>query len=488
MLDIKDALRQVPLFTEIPEAKLDWLCEQGTEVWRQAGEIHRAEGDPADHVFVLLEGEVRITQKVGEQEIVLATYEPQTLFGELPVLMGQEYFWASGRAVTQCHIFELPKDAFWQLLAACSCVTKVILRTMALRMQDFQNLSQQREKLAALGTLAAGLAHEMNNPAAAVIRGATNLQDIFEELPCMALKLNQQQMTKAQLEFLADLQCDVTKRATLAPRLDPLTQSDKEEEVTDWLDAHDVSDGWKLAPTLVQAGLDTQWLETVAKNVSADSLSDVLTWITTTLTGVGVLSEIEQGSARISHLVKAIKDYSYMDQAPLQEIDVHEGLESTLTILSHKLKKGIVVRREYDLNLPRITAYGSELNQVWTNLIDNAIAALGLVARDWGLKTGNTQSLIPTILIRTKHEHDRVLVEIADNGSGIPPEIQHRIFEPFFTTKGVGEGTGLGLDMTYRIVAKHYGNISLTSTPGDTRFLVRLPIAANNKLIEREIA
>jgi signal transduction histidine kinase len=460
MLDI-ETLRQVPLFAQLPETQLQWLVEQGKEVWREPGEIHRAQGDPAEHVFVLLEGQVRVYQKVGEQEVVLATYEPLDLFGELPLLTGEEYFWASGRAVTRSRVFELPNDAFWRLLSTCSCVTTAILRTMAQRMQDVQTLFQQREKLAALGTLAAGLAHEMNNPAAAVTRGARNLEEVFQELPCLALKLNQQPLTPAQFGFIADLQQEVTQ-ALNQTDLDPLTQSDREDKVAQWLEARHVSDSWKLAPTLVAAGLDTQWLDRVVEHIDPDSLSPVLGFLTASLTGVGLLNEIEQSSSRISQLVKAIKDYSYMDQAPLQEVDVHEGLESTLTILSHKLKQGVVVTREYDESLPRISAYGSELNQVWTNLIDNAIAAMEGKGQLW---------------VRTWREYDHLLVEIADNGSGIPPEIQSRIFEPFFTTKGVGEGTGLGLDMTYRIVvSKHKGNICFTSKPGDTRFQVRLPI------------
>jgi signal transduction histidine kinase len=223
-----------------------------------------------------------------------------------------------------------------------------------------------------------------------------------------------------------------------------------------------VADGWELAATFVEAGLDTEWLNTFVDPLAAHSLNDILTWLKTTLTGVELLSEIEQSTKRISELVKAIKDYSYMDQTPLQEVDVHEGLESTLTILNHKLKRGVVVTRDYERSLPYIRAYGSELNQVWTNLIDNAIDAMG----------GQGQ-----ICIRTLQENNCVLVEIIDNGPGIPLDIQPRIFEPFFTTKGVGIGTGLGLDISYRIVVgMHHGDISFFSKPGDTHFLVRLPI------------
>ncbi len=251
-------------------------------------------------------------------------------------------------------------------------------------------------------------------------------------------------------------------RVKTAASLDPLTQSEHEDEVIDWLEACGISDGWKLAPTLVGVGLDTQWLDTVVDQLPVSLLGDVLVWLEMTLTGVGLVSEIKQGATRISNLVSAIKEYSYMDQAPLQEIDVHEGLENTLTILGHKLKPGVVVIREYDTRLPRIDAYGSQLNQVWTNLIDNAIDAMEGQGQIW---------------LRTAREEARIVVEIADNGPGIVPEIQARMFEPFFTTKDIGKGTGLGLDIVRRIVVgQHKGSIHVSSQPGNTRFQVRLPI------------
>jgi signal transduction histidine kinase len=379
MLDI-ETLRQVPLFTKLPDEQLQWLVEQGTEVWLQPGEFHRKEGDPAEHVFVMLEGEVRVTEKVGNQELVLATYGPKTLFGELPVLMGTPYYWASGRALVPCHIFELRKDAFWQMLGKIPTVATTILRTMAERVQELQSMSQQREKLIELGTLAAGLAHKLDHSVAVVCQDAQHLDKIFQRLPSFTLQLDQQSVTGGQ-DFL---------------------------------------------------------------------------------TGIELLEEIEQSAVHISELVSAIKEYSYMDQAPLQEVDVHEGLESTLTILEYKLKEGVVITREYDYTLPRISAYGSELNQVWTNLIDNAIDAIHGQGKIW---------------LRTWRQDGQVLVEIADNGTGIPPEIQPRIFEPFFTTKGVGQGTGLGLVTSYRtVVGKHHGDIHVFSQPGETRFQVRLPI------------
>lgn len=510
MLDI-DTLRQVPIFAKLPDERLQWLLEQGTEVWLQPGQIHRHQGDPAEHVFVLLEGQVRIVQQVGNEEIVLAIYEPKTLYGELPVLMGQPHFWASGRAITHCHVFELGKEAFWQMLSSCTCVMTCILRTMAERLQALQSLTQHRERLVALGTLAAGLAHELNNPASAARRAAGQLRETFQTLPPLMLRLNQQPLTYSQKTFFESLQREAVAHFTHPSPLDPLTQSDREDEVTSWLEAQGVTDGWKLAPTLVRAGLYTERLETVLAQ-SLHSLSDVLAWLEATLSGKDLVEEIEQSTGRISQLVQAVKDYSYMDQAPLQEMDVHEGLESTLIILGHKLKRrGVSVIREYDRNLPCIYAYGSELNQVWTNLIDNAIAAL-TESDDWQLhkldtafadvsrsvqanQSTNVQTLKatrrdglaatqprqyapinPTIWIRTSYEKDYVLVEIADNGPGISPDDQARIFEPFFTTKEVGEGTGLGLHIVYRIiVGKHQGDICVISQPGDTRFQIRLP-------------
>ncbi len=259
------------------------------------------------------------------------------------------------------------------------------------------------------------------------------------------------------------MQHEAEVRSKSVSRLDPLTQSDREDELADWLEDRGVDNGWKLAPTLVAAGLDAEYLQKMVKeDVSADTLSSILVWLETTLSTAGLVQQVEQSTDRISRLVKAVKEYSYMDQAPLQTIDVHEGLENTLTILSYKLKqKSVVVNREYDRQLPHLEVFGSELNQLWTNLIDNAIDAVDNAGQIW---------------LRTWLESDRLHVEIADNGSGIPPEIQGRIFEPFFTTKEVGRGTGIGLVTSYRIVVRHNGDIRVFSQLGDTRFQVRLPL------------
>ena len=386
------------------------------------------------------------------------------MFGELPTLLGDTHFWATGRAVTRCHIFEFSNQVFWELMTSCSCVMTTILRTMAERLQEVQSISQQREKLASLGTLAAGLAHELNNPASASSRAVGQLRQTVQILQPLTVKLNQEQMTSAQKGFLANLQQSALVRAKTAIKLDALTQSDREEELTGWLDTHQIINAWKLAPTLVTAACDIDWLENVHSHVGA-SLGDVLTWMEMTLQEFELLEELEHSTTRISTLVQAVKDYSYMDQAPIQDLDIHQGLESTLVMLGYKLKQAnVVVNREYDCDIPRLSAYGSELNQVWTHLIDNAIDALGKVKN-------------PTIWIRTSCESDFLLVEIADNGVGILPSVLDHIFEPFFTTKGVGQGTGLGLHIAYRIVVgEHQGDIRVYSQSGDTKLQVLLPL------------
>lgn len=338
---------------------------------------------------------------------------------------------------------------------------KVKRQAAQLKMQELQMLSQQHEKLIALGKLAAGLAHELNNPASAARRAAGHLCYKIQVFQALSLKCIEQHLTPTQLERLLELKRDAIE---YVKHLDSLAQIDLEDELMDWLESHGVADGWRLAPTLVAGGIDTVALKAISEQVATDALNDVLTWLEATLTVTSVVNVLEQSTDRIFEIVKAVKAYSYMDQAPLQYLDLHEGLDNTLTILGYKLKsRSVTVIREYEQNLPSIQAYGSALNQVWTNLIDNAIDAVG--------KGG-------TVWVRTSTEKDYVTVEIADNGPGIPPEIQSRIFEPFFTTKEVGAGTGLGLEIAYRIVVgQHNGDIRCFSKPGDTRFQVRLPCA-----------
>jgi len=460
MTDIKEALHQVPLFAHLPDDQLQCLSELGTEIWLQPGTQIAKQGDPPDGFYIILEGKTEWTRTVEGQSAHAVTLGAGDVFAELILLLDEPYP-TSGRALTPVHLYKLTPTAFWQMLEICPKVWRHILKISAQRSQIHEAVTQQQAKLISLGTLSAGLAHELNNPAAAVKRGVQNLEEILQKLPTLALKLHQQQLSGEKIAFLDNLYQQATTTAKSCSHLDPIRRSEAEDEVSDWLEDHDVAESWKLAPTLVAAGIDSKRLEEIVTQIEPECLGDVLRWLEATITGVGLVGEIKLSTARISDLIKAMKDYSYMDRAPLQEVDIHEGIESTLTILKHKWKGGITVHREYG-NLPRISAYGSLLNQVWTNLIDNAIDATGGKGQIW---------------IRTAQEGDRILVEIADDGVGIDPEIQPRIFEQFFTTKAVGQGTGLGLDIARRIiVGQHKGDIRFDSQPGDTRFQVRLPV------------
>jgi signal transduction histidine kinase len=317
----------------------------------------------------------------------------------------------------------------------------------------------QTEKLAALGKLSAGLAHELNNPAAAAQRTAGTLREAFQTFRDAAARLNSHELSAAQRGAIPALETELAQRAS-AP-LDSLERSDCEGLVTAGLERRGVERAWELAPILVNAGCDVKWLDGVAEQFPQEALTDLLARIAGSVVIGGLLEEIEHSTNRITELVRAVKEYTYMDQGPEQEVDIHHALENTLIMLRYRLKHGVEVKLDFDRNLPRVYAHGSELNQVWTNLIDNAIDAMN----------GKGE-----LRLRTARELERVLVEIADNGPGIPSEILDHIFEPFFTTKGVGNGIGLGLDTARRIVSEHGGEISVDSTPGSTCFQVRLPI------------
>jgi signal transduction histidine kinase len=327
------------------------------------------------------------------------------------------------------------------------------------RVRNVTREEQQREKLAALGKLSAGLAHELNNPSAAARRSAAALRDCLQRLRIAGRGST---LGPEDCGLLAQREEEIRCALKPAEYKDEFARVEREEAIQSWLEGRGVADAWKLAPLLADANLTDAQLENFA-GAAGTSLGPELTRFGTLLEMERIADELEHSTARISDLIKAIKEYSYMDQAPLQEVDIKNSLETTLTIMHHKLKRGIVVKREYAADLPKVMAYGSELNQVWTNLIDNATDAMKEKGK---------------LLVRAVRENDYVLVEIADDGPGIPPEVQSRIFEPFFTTKGVGEGTGLGLDVVHRIVRKMRGLITVKSVPGNTRFQVRIPIQA----------
>src|SRR2546426_526514 len=449
-------VRSSPLFAGITEDQL--RCLDGGEVIQApVGTVLASEGERTGFFHVLLEGEVRATRVYDRQSILLGVNKTGNYLGETMLLLDIPWL-ATLRVSKPARLFRLNEESFFRMLITCQSVGREIFRSAANRMRDLEGYSQQREKLVSLGTMAAGLAHELNNPAAAARRAAAHLQQTTDKVQSFLCDLSHALEAEHWQHLLAAAQEASGRKA---PEIDHLARSDHAESVAGWLDSHGVAGAWDLAPTLVNAGLDMPWLENLAARIPPASHPDALGWLEARLNLKALIKEVEQSTGRIAELVKAVKSYSYMDQSPMQEVDIHEGIESTLTILGHKLKNVTLVRA-FDRSVPRIAAYGSELNQVWTNLIDNAIDAV----RGKG-----------KICVGTALEDDQLVVEIVDNGAGIPPEVQSRMFEPFFTTKSVGTGTGLGLIISNRIVGdRHGGEIEFESRPGETRFKVRLPI------------
>jgi signal transduction histidine kinase len=457
---LAEELRRVPVFADLPADGLEWLAAQMNVRDIAPGEIVTHAGSPADRMVVILDGEIRLRVESGNFEAPVRPLRGPAVTGMLPYSR-MTTFPASARAVTASRVATFPAERFSEMLARLPVLGPRLVATLTDRVREFTKLQDQREKLAALGKISAGLAHELNNPAAAARRAVGSLRQAFLDFREAAACLNAHPLSTEQREAVPELERELSERPATAVPIDSLERSDCEESIAECLLRYGVTRAWDLAPTLVEAGCDTEWFERLYTQFPPEVFPDLLARISASLVIGGLLNEIENSTGRISELVHAIKEYTYMDQGPDQEVDIHQGLESTLLMLRHRTKKGITVKLDFDRTLPKICAHGTALNQVWTNLIDNAIEAM----------QGQGE-----LRIRTVRELDRLLVEIADNGPGISPEIRDHIFEPFFTTKGVGQGTGLGLETVSRIVREHSGEITVESAPGETRFQVRLPL------------
>jgi signal transduction histidine kinase len=454
--DLVARLQAISVFDDMAPADLAWFVAQSDEHRFAVGETIFHEGDAPDFMVVMLEGEMRArSEKLGPSGPVF-TAKAGDITGMLP-FSRLKVLSVTGRATAPTHLLTFHATHFPELFQRMPELARRLVGLLTDRVRSVTRTEQQSEKLAALGKLSAGLAHELNNPSAAAQRSAAALRDCLKRLRIAARSTT---IGPEDCAHLAEREEEI--RAALGPSTfkDEFERVEREEAIQTWLEARHVAEPWKLSPSLAETNITDAQLETFADAAGA-SLGPELTRFSTLLEMECIAEELENSSARISQLIKAIKEYSYMDQGALQEVDVERGIETTLTILHHKLKRGITVTRNYSSNLPKVMSSGSELNQVWTNLIDNAADAM----KDSG-----------TLTLRTARENDFVLVEIADNGPGIPQDIQSRIFDPFFTTKGVGEGTGLGLDVVSRIVKNLGGQISVQSVPGDTRFQVRIPI------------
>jgi signal transduction histidine kinase len=459
-------LRELFLFTDLSEPQLDWIRDHSEIFDAHEGEVLVAEGEPARCFYVLLSGTIQMTRLVaGDQVEILRSDQLGVYFGATQFYLGDQVdqnYSASVRALSDCTVLALPSREFNEIFRRWYPMAVHLLQGMFVGISNTNALVGQRERLLALGKLSAGLTHELNNPAAAASRAADTLRERLAGMRHKLALLAEGRLDRETLKMLTVLQEKYVAAGAGAPALTALETGDLEDELTDWLDDRGVAQGWELAPVFVAGGLRVADLDEVAHTVPPDCLEGALRWLAYTVDTENLLREIGDATARIAALVAAAKQYSQLDRAPHQDIDLHDGLDATLVMLARKLGDGIRVVKDYDRGLPAIPAYPAELNQVWTNLIDNAVDAM------------HGQG---TLTVRTAHDGEFALVEIGDTGSGVPPEIAKRIFEPFFTTKPVGQGTGLGLDVSWRVVVnRHHGDMQLHSEPGDTRFQVRLPL------------
>ena len=455
-------LRKSPLFEGLSDPELQHLVDNAIHVTLRAGDTLMQQGEAGNSAHVVISGGFEIQKKSGQSLIKIDVRKPGEVIGEMALLSNAPRS-ATVVALCESETLCISQEAFENLLSTSPSATMAVLRWVMARLSQNESLLHQQEKMAALGTMSAGLAHELNNPAAAAQRSASLLRGA----PAKWLKQTHQLETLASeenlLEWLDDFMQQAARRFENPVKLDALEKIDLVDQLQSWMEANGIESAWEIAPVMVNFG----WNPNLLEDLKGKPLFQVaVQWLGMGCMIVAQLYEIQNTTERISQIVRAMKSYTYLDQAPLLEVDLHEGLENTLVIMEHKLKHGVTVKREYSPDLPRIEAYASELNQVWTNIIDNAVDAM------------NGKGVI---ILRTFEENDQVYIEIIDNGPGIPKEIRSRIYEPFFTTKPPGKGTGLGLHISHDIVVnRHHGQLLVESKPGETKFRIILPKQISN--------
>ncbi|PSB10205.1 histidine kinase [Pleurocapsa sp. CCALA 161] len=478
MLCVQELLK-LELFQKLERDRLDWVCDRATQLELARGDTLVKEGNAHKGFLILTAGSIGVTRFSEGVEMPIGHHHAPSFFGEIQIMTG-DLVPVTLRALSDCQVHEITPEDFLQLVHECRDFEKTVFQTIQKRVQGLQSFIQNREKMAALGTLAAGLAHELNNPAAAVVRSLKDVTPAILELQRMNLVYGQRNVDEEHTAQWLKLR-DEGYKFIADNNSDPLAMMDREDALQDWLENYGVAEAWKLTTPLAAGKIEPQLLEPLVECWRDDptELRDMgLRWLALSFEVMMMIQSGLRGAERVSALVQSMKSYSHLDRGAKQQVDVHQGIEDTLQLLSHKLKQGVTVKRSYDRNLPKILAFGSELNQVWTNLIDNSIQAMAGKGNLEIITAGkDDQPNLKNTAAHNDMASQRIIVKIIDSGTGINPAIQSRIFEPFFTTKPVGEGSGLGLDNVRRIVEnRHRGSITVESAPGKTCFTICLPV------------